>query len=285
MSSTTDQKPPSRLTIRIRALRRFYMWHIKSGRTPLYPMAAFPKSGGTWFCQMLAGCLDVPFARNNNKDTMATSVVHGHYLYHRNFKNVSVLFRDGRDVMVSGYYHFLFFNKRKWHKLHELNRSRLQFEDYDDIKKNLPAFIEKYMYGYYSNANPVRNNWTEFVESWSDEKHPIVRYEDLLTTPVDTLHNHFIHLLGKEIPREKIEQVVEEFSFENMTKRKRGTSAKNKFERKGISGDWKNYFTEEACEVFDRLGGDALIKAGYETNRDWIKEQAQRMKEIEESGK
>jgi len=40
--------------------------------------------------------------------------------------------------------------------------------------------------------------------------------------------------------------------------------------RKGIIGDWKNYFTDDIKETFIKLGGaDILIAEGYEKDYDW----------------
>ena len=40
--------------------------------------------------------------------------------------------------------------------------------------------------------------------------------------------------------------------------------------RKGIVGDWKNYFNKEAREIFNHYAGDQLIKLGYEKDRSWV---------------
>jgi hypothetical protein len=50
--------------------------------------------------------------------------------------------RDGRDVMVSFYYHSLFKNERFNAKLVEMTRKEVSFKDFDNINKNLSAFIE-----------------------------------------------------------------------------------------------------------------------------------------------
>jgi hypothetical protein len=39
--------------------------------------------------------------------------------------------------------------------------------------------------------------------------------------------------------------------------------------RKGIVGDWRNYFTEELKVQFKALYGNVLIETGYEKNLDW----------------
>ena len=55
-----------------------------------------------------------------------------------------------------------------------------------------------------------------------------------------------------------------------MTKRNPGEEAKS-FIRKGIAGDWKNKFSPEACEMFNKYAGGALIKVGYEKDDSWVK--------------
>jgi hypothetical protein len=41
--------------------------------------------------------------------------------------------------------------------------------------------------------------------------------------------------------------------------------------RKGIAGDWKNNFSEEAKQVFHAYAGSELIKMGYEKDDSWVK--------------
>jgi hypothetical protein len=40
--------------------------------------------------------------------------------------------------------------------------------------------------------------------------------------------------------------------------------------RKGVIGDWRNHFTEEACKVFDQFAGNELIRLGYEKDHSWV---------------
>ena len=75
---------------------------------------------------------------------------------------------------------------------------------------------------------------------------------------------------GKEPSIERAKFIVEDYSFAKTSGRKPNTEDKSSFLRKGIAGDWKNHFTREAAEVFDRYCGDALIAAGYEPDRTWI---------------
>jgi hypothetical protein len=67
-----------------------------------------------------------------------------------------------------------------------------------------------------------------------------------------------------------LKNIVEKYSFENQSKRKRGVENRKSFLRKGIAGDWKNYFNKEAREIFYHYGGNALILAGYEKDDSWV---------------
>jgi hypothetical protein len=39
-----------------------------------------------------------------------------------------------------------------------------------------------------------------------------------------------------------------------------------------VVGDWRNYFSPEARESFDRYAGDELILLGYERDRAWVED-------------
>lgn len=52
--------------------------------------------------------------------------------------------------------------------------------------------------------------------------------------------------------------------------RERGTEDRTSHYRKGISGDWANYFTRRHAEAFDTLFGELLVRLGYEDGSEWI---------------
>ncbi|MDZ7775706.1 MAG: sulfotransferase domain-containing protein [Bacteroidales bacterium] len=69
--------------------------------------------------------------------------------------------------------------------------------------------------------------------------------------------------------KNNLNQIIKKYSFNEQKK-----SLKNNdksFLRKGISGDWKNYFSKEACKVFNDFAGKELIKWNYEKDSSWIK--------------
>ena len=55
-----------------------------------------------------------------------------------------------------------------------------------------------------------------------------------------------------------------------MTKRESGVENRSSHLRKGVAGDWQNYFNAESREIFDYYAGHHLIRLGYEEDRSWV---------------
>lgn len=53
--------------------------------------------------------------------------------------------------------------------------------------------------------------------------------------------------------------------------RRQGIEDAGSHYRKGVSGDWINYFTPTHIKAFDDLYGDLVIKLGFEDASDWAK--------------
>ena len=253
---------------RTNALVRVGMVHLLSGAMPLYVVNEFPKSGGTWMGQMLGRALGVPFPRNCFP-VLRPSIMHGHYLDPRGIKNVVAVWRDGRDVMVSWYHQQLFAHEWRNESQVKKTRAEVPFRDYEDIYANLPAFIE------YSFSRPHSPSfsWTDFVRRWHPHADAVhVRYEDLRRETAAELRRVVLELTGEELKLEEAAAIAEEFSFERQTGRKAGEENKKSFLRKGVVGDWRNRFSPEAREVFDRHAGEELILLGYEKDREWVRD-------------
>ncbi len=253
------------LAYRANQLIRLGMVHLLSGPVPLYVVNEFPKSGGTWVGQMLGRALGVPFPRNRFP-VLRPSIMHGHYLRPGGIKNVVVVWRDGRDVMVSWYHQQLI-----PHGLNALqvarSRRELPLDDYEDVRKNLPAFIE---YAFTRPHDPAFS-WSDFVRRWWGRKEAVhVRYEDLLRDTPGELRRVFRELTGERLPPERASAIAEEFSFERQARRRPGEEDRSSFLRKGVAGDWRNYFGPEARRTFDRYAGEELILLGYERDRSWV---------------
>jgi hypothetical protein len=246
-------------------LIRAGMVHLLSGVVPLYIVNEFPKSGGTWVGQMLGRALGIPFPRNRFP-VFRSSVMHGHYLNPLGMRNVVVPWRDGRDIMVSWYHQQLIpheYNQRQVAR----SRGELRLEDYEDVYGNLPAFIE---YAFRRPHSPGFS-WADFVQSWHPRKGVVhVRYEDLRRRTAEQLRRIVSQLTGQRLSPEEAAAIAEEFSFERQSGRRSGEEDKKSFLRKGVVGDWREQFSPEAREVFDRYAGDELILLGYERDRSWV---------------
>jgi hypothetical protein len=252
--------------IKIEAAIRLAMWHGLSKPLGQVLVSEYPKSGGSWFCQMLGAALDLPFPRNR-WPPFGSCVMHGHQLYHPRFGKMIGVVRDGRDVMVSAYFYYLFENERNPSHLVQAFRKALPFSDYSNVEANMPRFI-LYMFEEYSNGH-FHFTWAESVSSFANNKSvKIIKYENLLLDPVLELKEG-IDFLGRENPgEEELLEIVDRFSFKKMTQRKPGEEFRNSFLRKGIAGDWKNYFSEEAISVFEGYGGRELERMGYIETKD-----------------
>ena len=257
-----------RTVLATRGIKRKVMWRYWSGKLPLYLVPEYPKSGGTWFSQMLADSLGVPFYRNTTSQPFVSCVMSGHHLYDARYQNVTAMFRDGRDIMVSAYYYFLFKNDINASFGVKRHRSYCDFADYDDIRTNLPQFID-YMFTDYAKSRR-HFSWADFVDSWLDQIDYFVTYRQLRTEPIETLQNSVERLTGRRPDREFISDVVEKYSFKKQAGRSEGSENKHSFVRKGIVGDWRNQFSREACEVFAKHAGRHLVRLGFEKNDDWV---------------
>jgi hypothetical protein len=249
---------------------------------PLHMITEFPKSGGTWLAQMVAEYLGIPFPRNRPPG-FRECVLHGHFRPHPSFnslRRVLWLVRDGRDVLVSLYHHYLVWNDRTrmFPKETLYYRSRLQFKDYLDVRSNLPVFIE-YMFTHVPSrlhqfTHP--GNWASFNSAWfaqralSSRRLAQVRYEDLLGGRVDALACALAETGECEVDTGRLSAVAEHHRFERQTQRANGQEDKASFLRKGVSGDWRNHFTPTTAQVFDHYAGAVLIALGYESDHGWV---------------
>ncbi len=253
--------------IRLAAIQRLLWWYGLNEYLNLVLVTEFPKSGGSWLCAMLADILNIPFPRNV-APKFESSIMHGHFLYHRQFGRTIGLIRDGRDVMVSAYYYFLFENERNGYAFVQNNRKLLAFDDYNNIEDNLPRFIE-YMFTEYAKGT-FKFTWSECIQSfYTNSNVHIVKYENLLVRPRTELEGILEFLNLTPSGGEGIDEVITFHSFTE-TKRRQSDQFEMSFLRSGKAGDWRNCFTDEAKNIFNYFAGEALLRAGYELNNNWV---------------
>ena len=272
MSDMPKGSQRSRLAVWAEAAKRAAMWRFLAERLSLILVTEYPKSGGTWAAQMLSEYTGLPFPRNR-PPRLEACILHGHRAYHPSFRNVCVVLRDGRDVVVSAYYHMLFENEKNDHRFVRSNRKRLGFRDFDAIEDNLPRFIE---FLFTQRTNLFYNfTWSEFVRGWHDKDVAFLRYEKMRSDPVSEMGTAIVRLTGGLIDRDRLDTAIDRYSFARVAKRRPGEEDVNSFVRKGIVGDWMNKFSPEARLAFDHFAGEELILLGYEPNRGWVDDRSE----------
>jgi hypothetical protein len=143
----------------------------------------------------------------------------------------------------------------------------MKFDRYDDIKSNLPVFIDfcftKKIYPKFS--------WSDFVRHWFYQTNTIhVFYEDFNSNAFVSLKGVLKRLSDTSCGDEELHAIVKKYSFKKQSGRNPGKQDSSSFMRKGIVGDWVNHFNREASEMFEYYAGDELRLLGYEIDNNWI---------------
>lgn len=216
-------------------------------------VAGYPKSGNTWFCQLLsyyfsARFLDLQnFERNkfdgklkreeNNSqlisvDSPVKFVLKTHELPGRvdmnQFSKILYIHRDPRDIIVSLYYFKYYFQPAEEGKS----------VNYNLVRKKLNMM---------STIRFVLSEQKRHIDQWRNCADVIVTYENLNLQQEDTM-KEIIQSLDAPLHQPTIHEAIEFLSFKNVSGRKKGKENKRSFFRKGIVGDYKNQF-----DLMDRL--------------------------------
>lgn len=152
------------------------------------------------------------------------------------------LARNAKDVAVS-YYHFDLMNNLQ------------------PLPGTWEEYLEKFITG-----NVAYGSWFNHVKSWwkKKEEHPILflHYEDMKENPKQEVKK-ITRFLEKNLNDEILDDIIYHTSFEVMKNNPLVNythlsnivmdHSKSPFMRKGITGDWKNYFTVAQNEKFDAI--------------------------------
>lgn len=220
----------------------------------------FPKSGGNWLCSLIGDSLDIP--KRDIYDVTFRPPHIGRHPWYRNGldipENVVIksheppdsplfsgedhvfihLVRDGRDVVVSKF----FYEKNFCIDNGILTNFDYEFDDY---------------------VVRTAKEWAAYVVAWLDNSSvPLVRYEDLLSDPALCLERA-LTAIGCAASRDCIAFAVKENTLSKMRQRFNVTFKRNTFFRKGVAGDYRNYFRPENYRDFNLVAADAMALLGY----------------------
>lgn len=168
-------------------------------------------------------------------------------------ERTAVFIRDPKDAMISQYW-----GLRNTHPVHHdvMERAR-QFLREADVRDGLAYLIEHDLVAFCLGIRP----WYADLD---EDYLRIVRYESLLADFPAQMAATVSHL-GLPVSDELIDRIERRFSFRRLSKgRNRGTEDRSNALRKGVAGDWMNYFDAELAREFDGVYGDVCARLGYE---------------------
>lgn len=180
------------------------------------------------------------------------------FRYNRNPVRKFVVIRDIRDALVS-----LYFSLKVSHPVlanSNVSDGRKALNEMDFEKGFLFMINQRG-----SAISDIQRTWLPYCRAGGAL---LVRYEDLVADELVT----FSRILGycqMDVDPRHVRNVVERNSFEKMTGRHKGEEDITAHHRKGIVGDWRNYFTDPVKEEVKRRYGQLLIDTGYEKDMEW----------------
>lgn len=153
------------------------------------------------------------------------------------------IIRDGRDGVVSGWYHNLREREAEF---------RARFGTRDRYTR---YFVEQH--------------WVPFItraRQWGQERpqqYLELQYERVLESPQEHARTIF-EFLGVDTSDAIIDRVVERSSFKSLSGgRDRGQADNASHFRSGTSGGWRDELDQASIEAFEELGGQLLDELGY----------------------
>jgi hypothetical protein len=184
------------------------------------------------------------------------------------------IIRDGRDQAVSMLHHV--WNRStdqggvQTLKPGEFDRREIYREDPKKLLQTGEGmFTEERLRGAARSWNARVGKTAEDGPALLGPNYTEVRYEELLERPNEEV-GRLVGFLGADTSEKAVQQAVGSASFEKLSKgRERGQEDTSSFYRKGVAGDWNNFFTERDKQIYKEEAGELLIRLGYERDLDW----------------
>jgi lipopolysaccharide transport system ATP-binding protein len=163
--------------------------------------------------------------------------------------------RDLRDTLISAY-----FSLKLSHPIDDANTAQ--------IRRRLCSVSLEEGLLYLMDSWLVR--CARIQLSWLEAGETVIRYEDLLDDDLAILERTLIDQLAMPVSRDSLREAVAANRFEIVTGgRKPGCEDITAHERKGVAGDWRNYFNERLKRAFKSRFGGVLVLSKYENDLSW----------------
>ncbi len=162
------------------------------------------------------------------------------------------MLRDPRDSVVSWYFAARYSNKLL-HPIPQLRHALKHLNQNEGLKLIIDKLKE---YGSFE----AQRSW---VRAGEDKNIKIFRFEDLSKDNRAFLYDLF-KFLNVEIPDDEMEKLIKDYNFKKVTGRPQGEENIFHHFRKGVEGDWQNYFDGEVLDHFNKVTGDLIQTLGYD---------------------
>ncbi|MGI9473795.1 MAG: sulfotransferase domain-containing protein, partial [Rubripirellula sp.] len=226
-------------------------------------VVGYPKSGNTWFQNLVAGCMfgaDPAITPDRLIQDMVPDVHYKHFVrrYQDNmvfkthglpapgYRRVVMLTRDVRDVMVS-YHRYL------------QTRAQAPLDFVNLVNTGEGLF-------------PCQ--WHEHTTAWLENPYGadmiFIRYEDLLSDPLACLQR-FCEFAGIEREDEELAWVGQRAQFSMLQKKEKKQGLENwrhdaPFFRRGVAGGYRDEMPAEVLDALMEKAGPAMESLGYITD-------------------
>lgn len=214
----------------------------------------YKRAGEVWFShqsieEFLRAALEAQMLRFRDNDAVSLvgdkSTVQDCSLIRTVFPKAKIvaIVRDGRDVAVSFAYHF----KRRGNEGHFRADKKLDLKFLEDVAK----------------AWSIYNDHLYSFREKGDEGFFLIKYEDLLSRPEGIFKDLFTFLRVSS-DASTVSRIVTGNRFQILSGgRAPGEQNENSFFRKGIAGDWINYFGDTENSIFQTFAGKTLRSFDY----------------------
>lgn len=229
------------------------------------------KAGSRWIHRILKTCVEDrllvvhdEMSEFLDEPIQAGRVYSSLYVTREQFDSVSlpddcrrfVVIRDLRDTLVSGFFSL------------KISHAKFEVEGVTDFRHRLQSM------GFEEGLMQALKEWlpvnAEIQQSWVEAEEPLIRFEDLLDRGWQILEPTLLDECQLGVSRGKLRRAIRSQSFERLSGGRRpGEEDVASHYRKGIAGDWRNYFTEPVKDAFKERWGELLVATGYETDLDW----------------
>ena len=155
--------------------------------------------------------------------------------------NIIAVIRDPRDICVSATYYMM-----------------KNDEEFDQNK------FDQLFQGEFIGGGPNPDYNESFIKDIKKIPHVVLKFEDMVSNSYESM-SIILDSFSYEYDKELLKTAIEKYSFKTLSSgREVGVEDRGNHYRKGLIGDWKNYFTEEKNKEFCERHKLLMERWGYD---------------------